>query len=105
MSSGVFPSTPPPAPRKPGMAKCSPERYAAHLAVTSWFAGWCRRHNVSDRDLAEILGVTIGVARAKRLGESPITLVDLGRFPIRHRNELVLGLSMLFHESDQRAHG
>jgi hypothetical protein len=106
--SGVYPSVipPAPAPRKPALAKCSPERYAAHVAVAQWFSDWCRRHNVTVRDLADTLGVTIAVARSKLSGESPLTIVDLGRFPVRYRNELVLGLSMLFHESDHlRAHG
>lgn len=98
--SGTFP-----APRKPALAKCSPERYAAHVAVAEWFAAWCAGKHISVRDRAEILGVTIAVARAKLTGDSPLGLVDVAQFPARYRSELILGLSVLFQSSDLRAHG
>lgn len=94
-----------PAPRKPALAKCSPERYEAHVAVARWFADWCAAKHISHGDLADILGVSIGVARSKLSGDSPLGLVDVAAFPTRYRSELILGLSHLIQSDLLRAHG
>lgn len=94
-----------PAPRKPALAKCSPERYAAHVGIATWFADWCTAHHLSVRDLADILGVTTAVARAKLSGDAPLALVDVYRFPARYRHDLIVGMSVLFGSDSLRAHG
>lgn len=99
MAAGLYP-----APRKPALAKCSPERYAAHVGIAEWFATWCTEHNISVRDLADILGVTVAVARGKLTGDAPLALVDLYRFPARYRHDLIVGMSVLFGSDQLRAH-
>lgn len=76
--------------RRPGIAKCSPGRAIDHEKLAEWFGAWCVRNHISDRDLAAILDVTLALARKKRLGESPLNLIDIKRFPDRHRSSLVL---------------
>ncbi len=105
MSSGVFPPTPPP--RMPGLASCSPERYSLHTELASWFRHWCRDRNISVRDLAVILDGTLALAQKKLDGRSPVTAVDVCKFPTRYRAELALGIVNVgaAHDSDLRAHG
>jgi hypothetical protein len=74
----------------PGMARCTPERATLHTEVTQWFARWCAERRISERDLASILDVSAPLARKKLRGESPLNLTDIARFPVRHRNDLML---------------
>lgn len=82
------PVAPHPASR-PGLSKCTEEREAEKRACASWFAAWCAQRNISVRDLQAILGVSYGVAQAKR-ADGSITLLDIRRFPSRYRNGLAL---------------
>lgn len=84
-------SAPPPRESGPGLRSTrSDDRQEDHLAVTGWFSAWCDRHAISVRDLAAILGVSAPLARRKRIGETPVTLVDIARFPSRWRSQLVI---------------
>ncbi len=89
MSSGIHPSVPPP--RKPGLASCSPERYSLGVAIATWFRAWCRDHNISQRDLCAILDCSLAIAQAKLEGRSPVTLVDVAKFPDRYQADLSIG--------------
>ena|SRR5687767_8820034 len=89
MSSGTYPSVPPP--RKPGLSATSPERYSLGVAIAQWFRNWCRDHNISQRDLCAILDCTLAVAQSKLDGRSPVTLVDVAKFPERFQADLSIG--------------
>lgn len=67
----------------------SPERQDSHDEVTTWFVRWCDARCISVRDLAEILGTSAPLASRKRRGETPITLVDIRKFPARYRHTLI----------------
>ncbi len=93
-------SVPPPAASRPSLRKCKPQDARARLggAITIWFACWLRDHHISDRDLAEILGVSLAVAQGKRTGLRDVSMKDLGRFSPRFRDELWRGYNRVLDE-------
>lgn len=88
------PRIPPARGSSPGIRSVrSPERQGSHDEVTTWFVRWCDARCISVRDLAEILGTSAPLASLKRRGETPITLVDLRKFPARYRHTLIAEFS------------
>lgn len=78
----------PATPLRP-LSKCTPERDADKRLDAKWFRDWCAARRISERDLAAILDVTLATAHRKMLGESPINITDIRRFPDRYRDELL----------------
>ena len=86
-------SSPPPAiahHRAKAVMRPNVARLTERNGTRDWFAAWCRRHNVSARDLSAILGVSLAIAQAKLTGERPVGLHDISKFPPRFRSGLLL---------------
>lgn len=67
------PSSVPP-PRLPGLAKCSPTRYALQVRESSWLRGFVARNGISQTELSECWELsTTSVQRILR-GERPLQL-------------------------------
>jgi hypothetical protein len=101
MKSSTDASSPAPV-RRPGLAKCRPERHDVTIDTGQWFTRWCNENQIDNRDLAEVLKCSLSVAAKKRSGESPITLVDIRLFKSRFRHLL---MSMFLSWCDARAVG
>jgi antitoxin component HigA of HigAB toxin-antitoxin module len=68
----MLPSSPPPDPRKPGLAACG--KLAHRLAGRDVLRRWCRLRNVSERDLAAIGGMSARRIADILHGHAPVPL-------------------------------
>lgn len=73
------PSVPPP--RRPGLARCSPERLERDVRAATIVRRWASRLHVPVAELAEAFGVSERAARDLLACERPLHLGDLLALP------------------------
>lgn len=86
-ASGTYPM---PRPRKPGVKKCDPARYVELCTTAQFFHRFCTKRGISERYLAEEMGLDPKLVHELFTAEDPIHMHHLRRFPRRLRAELMV---------------
>ncbi len=81
------PSVPPP--RRPGLVKATPERFARDVRTATVVRRWARELRIPATELAEALGVSERVVRDLLDATKPFHLSDLAALPRAYRRRLV----------------
>lgn len=89
MSSGVFPSVPPPHLDRPKLRKSRPEKDSRRRQTAIWLRQWFADHDVTQAMLEKMDVGSKGVIGEILSGRKSFQWDDLACIPVRHRAEFV----------------